>query len=175
MTRFRRNALVSLLALTMFASSCATTTRSEGISGPKVRAISPPVVSGTLLGLTVAEENVDATVEHFERSFADAISVYSFRRPEGLLEATLQVSRFMDPARLRQPSFRAGLAEQLGSTRPVQVLVGSTSVSATRGNKQRLFVWYRGRYVFVLAVRDEFREPRNLLREAVALDVENAA
>jgi hypothetical protein len=86
-------------------------------------------------------------------------------RQKGLLQATLQVSRFADRDRLRKPSFRRGLVDQIASgTRAQVVRVGSVDVQVTRGTGQRLFVWFDQRDVFVLSVRDAYRGRYALLR-----------
>jgi hypothetical protein len=48
--------------------------------------------------------------------------------------------------------------------------VDRTPVEVTRANGQKLDVWVRGPYVLVLAVRDDYPRPRDLLRRAVGID-----
>ena len=163
-----RLAALAMAVLVAFGA-CGTTAPEEGVAGRSIAKLPRPVVSGAILDLVVSEEDVADTVARFQRSYADAISVYSFRRADGLLQATLQVSRFADAGKLQEAGIRRRLVEQLGSTTPVALDVGTSTVYVSRGNKQRLFTWFRGGHVFVLAVRDDYREVRTLLREAVGL------
>jgi hypothetical protein len=151
------------------AGACGGAAATEGIGGPAITPITPAVVSGSVLGLKVGQEDVAKTVHRFERSYADRISLYSFRRDDSLLQATLQVSRFRDPKRLADSRFRSSLVTQIGEVKPESLRVGRTAVQVTRGNKQKLYVWVSGRYVLVLAIRDDYTQPRDLLRQAVEL------
>ena len=157
------------VAVVVLGGACGGAAAGEGIAGAAIKPISPAVVSGSVLGLKVGEEDVTKTVHRFERSYADRISMYSFRRDDDLLQATLQVSRFRDASRLADSRFRATLVTQIGEVKPEGLRVGPTTVQVTRGNKQKLYVWVAGRNVFVLAVRDDYTQPRDLLRQAVEL------
>jgi hypothetical protein len=145
-------------------SSSASTT----VAGAKIAPLPSPALTGTVGGLDVTTEDVGSTVKHFARSYTDAVSVYSLRT-KGLLNATLQVSRFADPARLRESAFRRGLVDQVAiGSHPEIVRVGTQDVNVSRGVGQRLFVWFTGRYVCVLSVRDAYRGRYALLRAVLS-------
>ena len=55
----------------------------------------------------------------------------------------------------------------MGGVVPKKVHLGHDVVYLTAGNQQRISVWFRGRYLFVLATRDDFDQPRTLLRQAL--------
>jgi len=160
--------VVCAVALTSLGS-CGRGPALPAASGKSIRPITPPALQGSVLGLRVTEENVVRAVRRFHRSYADQVSLYGLRGEADLLEATLQVSRFHDPATLRDPRIRAGLVTQIGETQPETLHVDRIAVEATRANGQRLFVWVRGGRVFVLAVRDDFLRPRDLLRQMVTV------
>jgi hypothetical protein len=61
------------------------------------------------------------------------------------------------------------VVNQIGSSTPRRALLGSTSVYLTTGTQQRIAVWFKGRYFFILAIREDYRHPRTLLREAVEI------
>jgi len=140
-----------------------------GTPGKSITTLAPGLLPSEMLGLAVAHENVSDAVSKFPPTYTDAVSVWSFRSDD-LLQATLQVSRFKDPAKLRSRKLRDTLVGQVGGSRAQPIHVGSRTVFLTTGTKQRLSVWFNGRYVFVLAVRDDFRAQRDLLRAAVGIE-----
>jgi hypothetical protein len=151
--------------LLLAATAACGTASATGVSGREIKPFGTPVLSGTVNGLLVAVEDVSPTTRQFSRSYADRISVYSLRGDGGVLQATLQVSRFRQPARLRNSSFRSGLVEQLSTgTRAQVVRVARTDVNVTRATGQRLFVWFGRDRVFVFSVRDGYRARYALLR-----------
>jgi hypothetical protein len=151
------------------ASSCGAPADDGAVDGRRIVPIASSTIPSSVLDLRVTEEDVRGTVHRFDRSYADRVSLYGFRAEDDLLVATLQVSRFADPSKLRDAGFRAGLVSQIGAVRPERVRVDRTAVDVTRANGQKLDVWMRGRYVFVLAVRDDYARPRDLLRQAVEI------
>ena len=49
------------------------------------------------------------------------------------------------------------------------VRLGASTVYLTTGTKQSIAVWFKGRYLFVLATRADYDEPRTLLRKALEI------
>lgn len=115
-----------------------------------------------VVGLTVKAESSDQFKEA-KRPYIDGVALYSLRKGEEL-EATLQISRFDESARLSDPAFRGSLIAQIGSTAPKEVRMGDDTVYLTSGSRQSVSVWFRGRYMFILSSREEFGQPRALMR-----------
>ncbi|MHB8467242.1 MAG: hypothetical protein ACYDD7_20710, partial [Acidimicrobiales bacterium] len=72
--------------------------------------------------------------------------------------------------RYRTPKFRQAIADQLGSQVPITATVGGQTVYVTAGNRQRLSVWFKGSYLFVLATRQDYPMARSLLRQLLAIN-----
>jgi hypothetical protein len=158
----RRAAALLLVVLTGCGGAAAS-----GITGKQIKPLPQAALAGVVAGLDVKTEDVSATVRQFRNSYADRVSVYSMRE-KGLLQATLQVSRFSDPKQLAKSSFKRGLIDDLAAgTRAQPIRVGNTDVQVARGTGQRLFVWFAGRDVFVLSIRDAYRARYALLRAVV--------
>ena len=154
----------ALVALALLVGACGGSAGAAGVNGRQIKAVPRPVLGATVAGLEVRTEDVSGTVRQFRNSYADAVSVYSLRA-KGVLEATLQVSRFQKAARLRDASFRRGLIDQVASgTRAQRIQVDRRDVYVTRGVGQRLFLWFDGSNVLVLSVRDSYRGHYGLLR-----------
>jgi hypothetical protein len=95
--------------------------------------------------------------------------MYSFRK-DNLLEATMQVSQFLDGADWTSEKFRNTLIAGVGGVAATTVRVGSQTVHLTAANQQRIAVWFKGPYVFIVATREDFGQPRALVRKLVELD-----
>jgi hypothetical protein len=102
------------------------------------------------------------------KAFVDSLALYSLRHND-LVMATLQVSRFNDGADIGAEKFRQTVVNQIGSSAPRTVRLGGETVYLTTGTKQSIGVWFKGRYLFVLATRGDYDEPRTLLRRALEI------
>lgn len=143
------------------AAAAAASTR-------KIKQLPADVVPSELLGLKSAQEDMTETLTNVRRSYVDGVGLYSFRQGD-LLEATLQVSRFNDNADVGDARFRQTLLSQIGGTIPKPVRVGEDTVYLTSATKQTIAVWFRGRNLLVLAVREDYPQPRALLRAALEI------
>lgn len=159
----RRVSAVVAVAITVALGACGSSTGS-GSAAPRIRPLPSDLVPSKVLDLTVAQEDVHEALNQVSRTYLDATSVYSFRSAD-LLQATLQLSRFIAASKYTSTKFQQTLVAQIGSTSPTQVQVGDRTVYLTAGNQQRIAVWFRGRYMFVLATREDFPQPRTLLRD----------
>ena len=83
--------------------------------------------------------------------------------------ATLQVSHLDDQARIDDPAFRQSFVSSIGGIEPQQERLGDRLVWLTTGTEQRLSIWFAGRYLMVLAVRNDYERPRGLLRSLLAV------
>jgi hypothetical protein len=153
---------VALAVATTLAACGGSSGSSAGAA--RIKSLSGDAVPAKVLDLTVAQEDVHEALAQVSRSYLDATSIYSFRSSD-LLQATLQLSRFLSSTRYRSAKFQGTLVNQIGSTAPTLVRVGDTNVYLTAGNQQRIAVWFHGRYMFVLATREDFPTPRTLLRQ----------
>ena len=125
----------------------------------------------TIGGLVVGREDPCGDFQASNPSRAlDAVSLFSLREPTQLLIATLEVGRFSAQAPLSDPSFRQGVISQIGSTEPEALWLGGTEVFATSTTGLTLISWFRGRYLFILAVRDNYSEPKSLVRDALRIE-----
>lgn len=137
-----------------------------GTSGKEIKQLPPDFVGSELLGLPIAQEDMTATVARADDAFVESIGLYSMRRDD-LLQATLQVSKFRSNAPIEKASFRSSVVRQIGGRTIETFRMGSTTVYRTTGRKQTISLWFRGRYLFVLSVRESFTQPRTLLRAAL--------
>jgi hypothetical protein len=159
---------VLLFVVLMVSGACSSGGDSfEGSSGKNVKSLSSGLVP-TLNGLTASRENVRKALGSVQRSYVDATSLYSFRTGD-VLQATLQVSRFSKEATTDKASFHTQVVGKIGSTVPQAFKVGTDTVYLTTGKRQNIAVWFRDRYLFVLAVREEYDQPRTLLRQALEI------
>jgi hypothetical protein len=173
MTSLPRRAGLAVVAVALpltLATGCGGQKDDRGLGGVAGKAITPVAmaVPPAVLGLKVAKEDMTEPVKEVDSTYVEALSMYSFRRDE-LLQATLQVSRITDKGETDTDRFRRAVVNQLGDSTPQQVRLGDTTVYLTSGTDQRLAVWFQGQYFFVLASRNDFEQPRSLLRSVLEL------
>lgn len=156
---------VAGLALTACGRSEA---RVQPTAGERVQRLELSSLPSQLLGLTVQQEDVAETLTRVNSAFVDGLVLYSLRSDD-LVQATLQVSRFGEGARYTQAEFRQTVVNQIGSSKPRAFRLGERTVHLTTGTKQSIAVWFQGRYMFVLASRADYDQPRTLLRKALEL------
>lgn len=143
-----------------------------GDNGPSVTvakfdAVPADVLPPSLLDLTVSKEDFSATLLAGQEPYIDALGVFGLRR-DALLQATIQVSRFITPETIKDPLFRRSLAAQIGGgAQPSVSRVGSETVFIMPSGSQTLAVWYGTSEMYVLTVRPEYKQPRRLLRSLV--------
>ena len=168
----RRRRLRCLGAVLAAAVALAGCTRSDAsvkpTPGKAVTALEVPNLPADLLGLKLAPEDVSEDLAKVPSAFIDALSLYSLRKDD-LVMATLQVSRFNDGADVKAEKFRQTVVNQIGSTQPRTVRLVDETVYLTTGTKQSIGVWFKDRYLFVLATRADYDEPRTLLRKALEI------
>ena len=61
------------------------------------------------------------------------------------------------------------MVQQIGSTVPRIFRMGDRTVYVTTGRRQSIAVWFEERHLFILATREEYDQPRTLLREALEI------
>ena len=160
-----------LLVATMALSGCGDDgAAAEGTRAKDIEQLPADLVPAELLGLQTKQEDIGDALATTKRAYIDSVGLYSFRR-EDLLQATLQVSRFNDDAEFESPGFRRSVVSQIGGSVPKRVRIGKETVYLTTGTKQTLAMWYRGRNLLILAVREDYEQPRTLLREALRIQL----
>ncbi|MFP5325982.1 MAG: hypothetical protein ACLGHT_00695 [Acidimicrobiia bacterium] len=167
MSALRRFVAVALVAAALGA--CGSDDGLDQASG-KIELIKSERIPAEVMGLKVQSEDVSKTLSEVERSWAEGVGLYSFRREE-LVQATLQINRFNDNADYEKSGFRRQILQQIGGTQPRQVQVGEEDVWITQSTKQTLAIWFEGEHLFVLSIRQDFERPRSLLRAALELEV----
>jgi hypothetical protein len=123
----------------------------------------PPVLDGLKMQ---AEKVPPANTKR--KQYLTTIELYSLRRGKQL-EATLQVGHFRSDAPAGRVSFRRSLAQQVGTTVPVEERVAGTTVYLTQARKLAVAVWFAGRELYVLSIRADYDTPKSLIRSAVEL------
>ncbi len=125
----------------------------------------------TMGGLVVGREDPCADFQSSSASRAlNGIALFSLREPNRLLIATLEVGRFAPDAPLSDGDFRDGVMSQIGSTTPQALWLDGHEVYATSTTGLVLVSWFRGRYLFVLAIRDNYDQPKAILRDALKVN-----
>lgn len=168
--RRRRSRLVSVAALALAVAAVGGACGNDGTpsgQATEVKALQGIAVPDPLLDLATKSEDV-SVVEGTKRPFVEAVGLYSLRRDD-LLQATLQISRFTKQAKANKAKFRNAVVTQIGATTPRQFRMGHETVYLTTGRRQSMAVWWKDRYLFVLATRDDYETPRALLRSALEI------
>jgi hypothetical protein len=149
------------------ASAKATPTP---IPANQVCAKLPIKMPPTLDNLPVSREESCTDLKSATRPAAvDAMALYSLRRKDSLLLATLQISRFAANVDASSLAVQHSIITQLSPTVPAVLRVGDTTVYHTQSSTVTLLSWFKGRYLFVLAARDLVGRPRTLLRDALEI------
>ena len=163
---------VRVAALFLAAAAFAGCGSDDGLDQAtnKIELIKSDQIPAEVMGLQVQSEDVSKTLSELERSWAEGVGLYSFRREE-LVQATLQINRFNDNANYEDSGFRRQILQQIGGTAPRQIQVGEEDVWITQSTKQTLAMWFEGEHLFILSIRQDFEKPRTLLREALELQV----
>jgi hypothetical protein len=167
--RLRLRTVGAVVAAALALAGCSRSDASvRPTPGKAVKALDIPNLPPDLLGLKLAPENVSDDLAKVPAAFVDALSLYSLRHND-LVMATLQVSRFNAGADVKAEKFRQTVVNQIGSSAPRTVRLGRDTVYLTTGTKQSIAVWFKDRYLFVLATRGDYDEPRTLLRKALEI------
>lgn len=157
-------ALLLTAALGLLATGCASEEKADATTD-KVSSLDATFMPDSLLGYDL-EPEATADLDTVSRSYIDAVRLYSLRDGDQLI-ATVQVGRFVEGAKWSSRSFQRSVLNQIGASTPNAIRLGDDTVFVTAGVKQRLAVWFRDGYLFVLGTRDEFDRPRSLLRESL--------
>lgn len=162
----RWTGLLALLALTGSLAACSG---SSPAAEPSPGASPAPVavrLPSKLLGLDVKEEDISSDVKRIRDSYLDSVALFGFRKKK-LLRGTLEVGHFNSLARLGSADFRARIVAQVGSTVPQELRLGRMPVFMSAGDQQYSFLWFSGRWMYVLTLRRDYPFVRTMLRRLV--------
>ena len=166
----RRARFISIVVAAGFLGAVACSGNSDG--GSQLGRAQSAVLSlpSQVLGLAVKAEDVTKQTKGIKRSYTDSVGLFSMREND-LLRATLQVSRLNNLARPQSESFQRSIIELVGGSTPLKMRAGEVTVYTTSGNKQNIFIWFRGKGMFILSVHQDYEFPRTLLRKIVPLEI----
>jgi len=158
--RARLSSLALLIALTLFGASAAGSS-AQAPHGPPAQ----------MLGLNVAKENIAKVLAGDKRPlYVDKVTLYSLREQSKLLQATLEVGDFKNDAPWTSADFQYSIVARLGSSLPITVRAGPQIVYVTSSKGLTIAIWFKDRTMFTLAVRNGYKQPKELLREALKVN-----
>ena len=124
-----------------------------------------------MLGLNVGQESVGKTLAQVTQAeYTTDTTLYSFRDPTKLLQATLQISEFRRGTPASSHNFQLAIVGQMGGSTPELLTLGPTTVYVTTLKGLVIAIWFKPAYMFVLAVRNTFHQPKSLLRVALGVN-----
>jgi hypothetical protein len=124
----------------------------------------PPAV---INGLKVKQEDIGKPGPRSSRDYLVDVRLYSLRTKDQL-QGTLQIGRFRDSAPTTL-AFHRQIASHVGTTVPREQRVGGTTVFVTKGKRLAIAVWFTGRDMFVLSIRETYGAPKSLIRSALVV------
>jgi len=155
-------ALGGLIAPPATANSRSTPSGSNAAGKVRADAVPP-----SLLGLASKPEDVSRPMKQAgAKAYVSDIRLWSLREGDRL-RATVEVGRFSADAP-DSASFRAHVAEQVGSAAARPRRIGQQFVYVSAGNRQVFYLWYRGQSFVLLGVPADAGIGRSLLRVAIA-------
>jgi hypothetical protein len=161
--------MAGAIALSFGVSACGNH-RVVGTSGRQIGNVEATLIPTSILDLNVVQEDIRPTLAKSSNTYVGAAGLFSMRR-DNVIQATLEVARLTPKANAESPKFREVLAEQIGGSKPQTARIGTDLVYFTSATKQRLFVWFRDRSFYVLSVRSDYTQPRDLLRAVLGVPV----
>ena len=161
-------AALACAALALCAA-CGGGAIAQSAKGPDIDELPAKLLPASLGGLHVRAEDVRVELKQARRSYAQAVGLWSLRRDDDRVQATLEVVRFFDDPRYSSRAFRQTIVNQIGSSRPVETRMGDHPVYRTTGTKQTVALWFSGRNMLLLSIRDDLKTPRALIRRALEL------
>jgi hypothetical protein len=154
-------------AVAVLLPACGSAKVVASATGAQIDELPADVLPPKLNGLTVRHEDVRVELKQVRRSYAQAAGLWSLRRSDDRVQATLEIVRFFNEPRYSSAGFRRTIVNQIGTSRPVETLMGDRSVYRTTGTKQTVALWFSGRHMLLLSIRDDLKTPRALIRRAL--------
>lgn len=100
-------------------------------------------------------------------SLIDGGHLYSFRQGTRLY-ATLEVAELKPGAGVSDPAFRDNVVAQIGTSVMRAVQLDKQTVYEGTGNRELVYVWFKGRLLHVLLTHD-VKDPTPLVKELIKL------
>ncbi len=161
---------IGLALVALLLTGCGGSAVVASAKGPDIDQLPADVLPKELSGLRVQHEDVEVELKQVRRTYAQAVGLWSLRRNDDRVQATLEIVRFFDEPRYSSASFRRTIVNQIGSSRPVETRMGETPVYRTTGTKQTVALWFSGRHMLLMSIRDDLRTPRALIRRAIEIE-----
>lgn len=166
----RRRLVGVLVVVAAVAGACGNGSEVRGVQGSAIEAIPPDALPGQIADLTVRVEDMSKQLALAKDTYVESAGVFSLRKGE-LVQATLQVTRFTEDFDYRDEVARTSLANRMGGSRADVLRLSGDTVYLTEGQRQRLALWFRGAYLYILSTRRDYATPRTLLRSALEVEV----
>jgi hypothetical protein len=133
--------------------------------------VTAPAMPAQMLGLDVKQEKTPRKLSgSSDPPYFDAMWLYSLRDDAKGLQAILEVGHFNADAQVGSTDFQQRIAQQIGSTSALrQLRFGADRVDITSNDQLTVAVWFKGRDIFILTVRDTYTQPKSLVRAALGL------
>jgi hypothetical protein len=170
-TAVRRVLLVTSAACILLVPACSSSSEAESPSTPLPASAYEVNLPSRLLGLKVVSENIRSNLSQIQQSYLQGLGLFSFREGNDLLRATLQVGRFNDVADQKKTKFQSAIIGQLGSSVPIRLRVGDSSVYLATGSDQNIFSWFDDRGFYVLSIRSDYPFPRTMMRKLLNMEL----
>lgn len=158
--------ILALVALVLTLAACG----GGGDAGFTVAQLGADELPATILGLRVETEDVGERLEAADKSYVEAVGLYSLREGERL-QATLQVSHFADDVDVDDEVFKQAIVDQIGSTEAKAFRMADDIVYLTASKRQNVAVFFEERSFVVLSTLETFERSRALLREVMELEL----
>ena len=156
-------AVVLAVALTATLAACGGT-NAHGTAAKNIQQLPKDFITGNYLGLTPVRENIKSSLSNQDaNAYITSVGLFSLRKGDQL-EATLQVAKLAKDARPQDLKFQEQVANQIGGTKVQAFVMGGHAVYRSSQRKQSLTSWFDGHFFLILAVRDTYQTPRELLR-----------
>jgi hypothetical protein len=162
-----RPTVIGIVAGIAALAGCGTA-HIAGVPANRIQPVAASSLPPSLNGLRVSEENVRPAISHQRDTYLDSLGFFALRR-DTQVEATLEVGHLSSQAKPSSPGFQMALVNEIGGSAPQSAVLAGDTVYFTTGTKQRVMVWFRGRWMMILSVRDDYATPRDLLRAALGV------
>lgn len=156
-----------MLALAGLLGSC-TSGAEPRVPGAPEAGIPQTAVPPVLGSLAASETDVTKEfAQTKQRAYVTAVRLWSLREGDRL-RGTIQVSRFAPDAEPGDAAFQRSVVTQVGKSATPQVRrVAGQRVYVTTGDRQTIFMWFRGIHFILMSVSVDHPYPRSLLRETL--------